>query len=143
MQVIIYTNTSGGVSVCVPTGEMSIEEVQQKDTPAGSLVMDDSALPTGDDALFFGAWRLHGSTVSVDIPTAITQQTSALNQMAYLETQHRTTKAGVGLANVMADADWTTTLSTARAAIVAATTTTQLVAALTPIQVAIAANAAL
>ena len=32
-QAIIFTNDNGGVSVCIPTGEISIEAVQAKDTP--------------------------------------------------------------------------------------------------------------
>jgi len=35
MKRIIYQNESGGVSVIVPTGELSIEEVAAKDVPEG------------------------------------------------------------------------------------------------------------
>ena len=33
---IIYQNESGGVAVIVPTGELPIEAVAQKDAPAGN-----------------------------------------------------------------------------------------------------------
>lgn len=139
-KVIIYTNTSGNVSVCVPTGELPIETVLAKDCPSGAIIVEDSTLPQGDDALFFDAWKLNGSTVSVDMPTAIAHQTTKLNQMAYTEMQHRSAKAGIGLTNVMSDADWTTALTTARSAITASTTTAELVSAIAPIQSAITAN---
>jgi hypothetical protein len=69
MQVIIYTNESGGVSVCAPTGELPIEEVKAKDTPSGSIIVDASILPEADND-FFNAWELSGSTVSVNLAKA-------------------------------------------------------------------------
>jgi len=140
-QVIVYTNTNNGVSVCVPTGELPIQTVLVKDAPAGAVIVDDSTLPQGDDALFFNAWTLSGTTVTVDMTKAKTEATNQLNAMAYAEVQHRANKAGIGLSNVMADSDWTTALTTARSAITASTTTAQLVAAIAPVQSAITANA--
>ena len=61
-QVIIYTNDNGGVSVCTPTGEISIEEVLTKDCPAGAIIVDDSTLPTE----YFNAWELVNGTVVVN-----------------------------------------------------------------------------
>ena len=69
MQVIVYTNPDGGVSVCYPTGELSVEEVQAKDTPAGSVIVENDALPNEHNE-FFNAWELSGSTVSVNIDKA-------------------------------------------------------------------------
>ena len=66
MQVIIYTNESGGVSVCSPTGELSIEEVKTKDTPNHSIIIDAEDLPND----FFDAWELSGSTVSINVDKA-------------------------------------------------------------------------
>jgi len=140
-QVIVYTNTNNGVSVCVPTGELPIQTVLVKDAPAGAVIVDDSTLPQGDDALFFNAWTLSGTTVTVDMTKAKTEATNQLNAMAYAEVQHRANKAGIGMSNVMADSDWTTALTTARSAITASTTTAQLVAAIAPVQSAITANA--
>jgi hypothetical protein len=65
-QVIIFTNENGGVSVCVPTGELSIEEVKAKDTPSDSIIIDYNTLPNFDND-FFDAWELNGSTVSVNL----------------------------------------------------------------------------
>ena len=68
-QAIIFTNDNGGVSVCIPTGEISIEAVKAKDTPAGSIIVDQSTLPNSDND-FFDAWELSGSTVSVNLSKA-------------------------------------------------------------------------
>ena len=69
MQVIIFTNDNGGVSVCTPTGELSIEAVQAKDTPSGSIIVDHDTLPNSDND-FFNAWELNGSTVLVNLSKA-------------------------------------------------------------------------
>lgn len=68
-QVIIYTNIRGGVSVCTPTGELSIEATQAKDTPPGSIIVDYDSLPWESND-FFDAWELNGSTVSVSLTKA-------------------------------------------------------------------------
>jgi hypothetical protein len=67
-QSIIFTNELGGVSVCTPTGELSIEEVKEKDTPAGSLIVNTSDLPTDND--FFDAWELANGVVTVSLAKA-------------------------------------------------------------------------
>jgi len=69
MQVIIHENDNGGVSVTVPTGELSIEAVKTKYTPSGSIIVDSDTLPNSDND-FFDAWQLSGSTVSVNISKA-------------------------------------------------------------------------
>jgi len=68
-QAIIFTNDNGGVSVCIPTGEISIEAVKAKDTPTGSIIVDQATLPNSDND-FFNAWELSGSTVSVNLSKA-------------------------------------------------------------------------
>lgn len=65
-QVIIYQNLNGGVSVCVPTGELPINEVLTKDCPAGAIIVDDSVLPQGEDKQFFDAWELVNGKVVVN-----------------------------------------------------------------------------
>ena len=69
MQVIIYTNENGGVSLTIPTGEISIEEVKTKDTPEGSIIVDSSALPEADND-FFDAWELSNGVVTVNLDKA-------------------------------------------------------------------------
>jgi hypothetical protein len=68
-QVIIFTNEDGGVSVCYPTGELTIEEVQAKDTPAGSIIVENDSLPN-EHSDFFNAWELNGTTVTVNLNKA-------------------------------------------------------------------------
>ena len=69
-QAIIFTNSNGGVSVCVPTGELPIEQVQAKDTPAGSIIVNISDLPNQHND-FFDAWELNGTTVTVNKSKAV------------------------------------------------------------------------
>ena len=141
MQVIIYTNDNGGVSMCVPTGEMDIQAVKAKDTPAGSIIVDDSILPKGADAPFFDAWELSGSTISVNLEKAKTIANTMLNDMAKMEVSHRTSNTGIGLANKLTDEGWLLLLTTARTNINEATTTQALLDAVVPVQTAIADNA--
>jgi len=68
-QVIIYTNENGGVSVCVPTGELPIEQVLAKDCPAGAIIVDSDTLPNEHND-FFNAWELADGVVSVNIDKA-------------------------------------------------------------------------
>ena len=71
MKVIIFTNSNGGVSVCIPTGEVPIEQVQSRDIPAGieSFIVDAADLPEQDND-FFDAWEQAGGVVSVNLDKA-------------------------------------------------------------------------
>jgi len=64
MQVIIYTNENGGVSLTIPTGEISIEQVLVKDCPIGAIIVDDSELPF--DHTYFNAWELVNGKVVIN-----------------------------------------------------------------------------
>ena len=57
MSKIIYQNSDGGVSVIHPTGELPIEDVCQKDVPAGTpyLIVEDDVIPS--DRSFRNAWE--------------------------------------------------------------------------------------
>ena len=69
--VIIFTNDLGGVSVCIPTGELPIEQVQAKDIPAGvdSYIVRADTLPE-QDGDFFDAWEQARGVVTVNIDKA-------------------------------------------------------------------------
>ena len=69
--VIIYTNERGGVSVCIPTGELPIEQVQAKDIPPGadSYIVRADSLPENDND-FFDAWEQTRGVVTVNIAKA-------------------------------------------------------------------------
>ena len=57
MNRIIYKTDEGGVSVIIPTGELPIEDVCQKDVPAGTpyLIVEDDVVPS--DRTFRNAWE--------------------------------------------------------------------------------------
>jgi len=67
-QAIIFTNDNGGVSVCIPTGEISIEAVLAKDCPAGAIIVETSSLPTDND--FYDAWELAYGVATVSLAKA-------------------------------------------------------------------------
>lgn len=69
--VIIFTNENGGVSVCIPTGEIPIEQVQGKDIPGGvqSYIVDSASLPEEDND-FFNAWEQTNGVVTVSLDKA-------------------------------------------------------------------------
>ena len=68
-QAIIFTNDNGGVSVCIPTGELPIEQVQLKDTPKGSIIVNITDLPNQYND-FFDAWELADGKVNVSLSKA-------------------------------------------------------------------------
>lgn len=69
--VIIYTNEIGGVSVCIPTGKLPIEQVQSKDVPVGldSYIVRADTLPESDGD-FFNAWEQVNGIVTVNMQKA-------------------------------------------------------------------------
>ena len=69
-QVIIFTNHSGGVSVCVPTGELPIEFVQKKDIPSEieSFIVAEDSLPPYFD--YIDAWEQSNGIVTINIVKA-------------------------------------------------------------------------
>ena len=131
-QVIIHTNSNGGVSVTVPTGEISVQAVLEKDCPSGAIIVDDSTLPQGADAQFFDAWELSGSTVTVNFEKAKAIKLAQFNAKAVQEAQARQLNTLAGINNAVSDADFTTSLTAGRASIASATTTDELVAIANP-----------
>lgn len=88
--VIIYTNDLGGVSVCIPTGELPIEQVQAKDIPAGkeSFIVRADSLPENDND-FFDAWEQTRGVVTVNLDKAreITKRRLRLERAPLLAAQ--------------------------------------------------------
>jgi hypothetical protein len=70
-QVIIFTNDNGGVSTCIPTGEISIEAVMEKDVPEGrgARIVNVSDLPRDND--FYNAWEMDATSVTVNKAKAV------------------------------------------------------------------------
>ena len=127
-QVIVYQSANGNVAVCVPTGELPINEVLAKDCPAGAIIVDASTLPQGADSSFFDAWELSGSTVSVNFEKAKAIKLAQFNANAVAEAQKRQLNTLAGIDNAVSDADFTASLTAGRTAIASATTTAELVA---------------
>jgi hypothetical protein len=69
MKVIIYINDMGKVSVCTPTGELPIEEVKAKHTPAHSIIIEDTNLPSKDFD-FHDAWEIQNGGITINISKA-------------------------------------------------------------------------
>ena len=132
-QVIIYTNSNGNVAVCVPTGELPIKEVLAKDCPEGAIIVDDSTLPQGADAQFFDAWKLDGTTVTVDFPTAQAHKLAQFNASAVAVAQKRQLNTLAGIENSVSDADFIAELTAGRTAIANAKTTADLIAVANPV----------
>jgi hypothetical protein len=127
-QAIIYTTEAGNVAVCIPTGELPINEVLAKDCPAGAIIVDNSALPQGADAQFFDAWELANGQVSVNFEKAKAIKLAQFNADSVQEAQKRQLNDLAGIANEVADADFKAKLDAGRASIASSTTTADLVA---------------
>jgi len=88
MKYIIHKNhTNNSVTVIIPSGELSIEEVLIKDCPKDAFIVDKSDLPNFDE--FFDAWELNNKTVSVNINKAkeITKKRLRIERKELLEEQ--------------------------------------------------------
>ena len=127
-EIIIYANENGSVSVCIPTGELSIEEVLIKDCPEGAIIVDESILPQGADAVFFDAWELNNTTITINLEKAKTIKLSQYNANALQEAQKRQLNTLAGITDDIDDATWLSKLNADRQIINNATTTEQLVA---------------
>jgi len=127
-QIIIHSNSNGEISITVPTGEISVQAVLEKDCPPGAIIVDDSTLPQGADAQFFDAWELNGSTVTVNFEKAKAIKLAQFNANAVAEAQKRQINTLAGIENAVSDADFTFSLVTSRVSIANATTTAELVA---------------
>lgn len=73
-QVILYLSPSGlgNVAVCIPTGEVPIDQVLSRVKAEGypnAFIADETILPNADND-FFDAWELSDSTVSVNLSKA-------------------------------------------------------------------------
>lgn len=65
--VIIYTNETGGVSICMPTGEIPIEQVQSRDIPGNtqSYIISTDSLPNEYND-FYDAWEQTKGEVTIN-----------------------------------------------------------------------------
>ena len=71
MQVIIFTNDNGGVATTIPTGEISIDAVLEKDVPKGrgARIVNITDLPNQYND-FYDAWEMDSTSVTVNLTKA-------------------------------------------------------------------------
>lgn len=71
MQVIIFKNDQGGVATCIPTGEISIDAVLEKDVPKGrgGRIVSYADLPVAHND-FYDAWEMDDKSVTVNFVKA-------------------------------------------------------------------------
>jgi len=136
-QIIVYKHTKAdgfeGIAVCTPTDGTDINYVLSENCPEGAIIVDDSTLPQGADAQFFDAWELANGQVSVNFAKAQAQKLAQFNASAVQVAQARQLNTLAGIANAVADADFTASLTAGRTAIANATTTADLVAVANPV----------
>jgi hypothetical protein len=72
MQVIIFQNEQGGVATCIPTGELSIDAVMEKDVPKGrgARIVNIADLPNQYND-FYDAWEMDATSVKVNKAKAV------------------------------------------------------------------------
>lgn len=87
-QIIIHTDENGNVSITIPTGEISIEEVLAKDCPDHAIIVNRADLPNEHND-FFNAWELADGKVSVNLTKAtdITKNRLRAERKPLLEAQ--------------------------------------------------------
>ncbi len=124
-QVIVYSNDSGNVSVCYPSGELPIEDVLDKDCPKGAIIIDADALPQGEDD-FFDAWRLVDGVVVVNLAAAKSIALWRFNDLAKIKADERARNTAIGINNDVSDADFLANLIAKRFEIDGATSTAEL-----------------
>jgi hypothetical protein len=90
MQAIIFTNDNGGVSTCIPTGEISIEAVMDKDVPKGkgARIVNLADLPNQYND-FYDAWEMDATSVTVNLDKAkeLTKNRLRMERAPLLEAQ--------------------------------------------------------
>ena len=88
MDIVIYANENGNVSVTVPTGEISIEAVLAKDCPSHAILFNSADLPN-EHHDFFNAWELADGkvTVSIDKATELTKDRLRAERKPLMEAQ--------------------------------------------------------
>jgi len=130
MKIIVYKNDIGSVSICVPTGLIPIEDVLAKDCPNGSLIIDDSELPQGDNAQFYYAWELVDNKIVINFSKAQTIALEKFNAKSLEEAKLRQLNTLSGINNTLDDATWLSILTNGRQEIENAKTTSDLMGVL-------------
>lgn len=137
-QVIVYTGPDGNVHLCLPSEQYmqetgcTIEDIMAKDCPPEAIIVDDSIFPDNVRSPFFNAWELNGTTITVNMEKARAIRLDEYNFYAIGAAQKRQFNTLAGIPNTLDDATWLAKLNADRAAIAAATNTSQLEAVANP-----------
>lgn len=128
MDVIIWTQANGTLAVCIPTGELPIEDVIAKDVPVdvAHRVVDTSFLLLSLDDPFFYALREVNDSIVIDMAAARALTLTHINNGARADVRRRQENTSIGLPNDPDDATWLAALQSKRAAVEAATSLDQL-----------------
>ncbi len=128
MNIIIWSQESGIIAVCIPTGEVAIEDVIAKDVPSGVVhkITNVESLPLPLDDKFFDAVRMNGNSLVVDLDAAKTIALNEINNNARIESRKRLENASIGIENSPDDNTWLSIINAKRAAVNNATTIEEL-----------------
>lgn len=67
-KIILYSQENGNLGVCIPTGELSVEQTRDKDCPNG-IIVDASVFNTIDNE-FYSAYELINNEPVINIQKA-------------------------------------------------------------------------
>lgn len=128
MNVIVWPQNSGILAVCIPTGQIPIEDVISKDVPSGvsHVVVEINDLPLKMDDKFFDAIRINNGSFVVDLDAAKEICLNNINNTAMVESRKRQDNTSIGIANTPDDQTWLSQLNAKRASVANATTIEEL-----------------
>lgn len=128
MNVIVWSQDSGILAVCIPSGNVPIEDVIRNDVPSNVVyrVVDSSVFPVSLDDVFFDSVRLVNDEFVLDIESAKSFVMDRTNDQARVEYRRRSENSAIGIPNDPDDATWLSALNAKRSSITNATTINEL-----------------
>ena len=124
-QIIVFPTETGGVALCRPTGELSIEQVLEKDCPPTAIIVEESSLPMAD-VDFLDAWEWNYGNISVNLEKAKQQHLKFFNSFASRIAADRNLNTSIGVPNEVSDEQFIAQLNEKRSRIETATSTAEL-----------------
>lgn len=124
LNVVIWTNEAGGVSVRRPAPGVVVDAAFLADCPVGAAIVAAADLPDADDV--FDAWRLVDGTITVDMTAARAAYRMRLDATAQSVARVRSDLEGIGLTLAVSREAFLAGLASRRAAIAAASSVADL-----------------
>jgi hypothetical protein len=128
MKIIIWPQDNGPIAVCIPSGEISLEEVIAKDVPKNVsykvINVEDLPLQMGDE--FFDAVRIENESIVVSLEAAKALVLVKINNNARIEARTRQENTNIGIPNTPDDQTWISNLNNKRSSVNSATTIEEL-----------------